>query len=89
MIAAAVLVAACGKAPKTEHGPAPAFTLKDLAGGTLSLASLKGKPLPDLKSVNLELDCVPEGKPVLLCLFDVEQRPSRRFAKLVADRTER
>ena len=26
---------------------------------------MKGKPLPDLKSVNLELDCAPSGKPIL------------------------
>jgi hypothetical protein len=36
--------------------------------------SLKGSPLPDLTEANLT---VPAGKPVLLCLFDAAQRPSR------------
>ena len=46
-------------------------------------ASLSGKPLPDLTAVNLSLDVVPAGKPVLLCLFDIEQRPSRRWLRLL------
>jgi Carboxypeptidase regulatory-like domain len=45
--------------------------------------SLTGKPLPDLTTVNLSADAVPTGKPVLLCLFDIEQRPSRRIARLL------
>jgi uncharacterized GH25 family protein len=48
-------------------------------------ASLKGKPLPDLATVELSGDAAPAGKPVLLCLFDVEQRPSRRLARLLAE----
>ena len=40
-------------------------------------ASLKGSPLPDLATVNLASDTTPAGKPVLLCLFDAGQRPSR------------
>jgi len=47
--------------------------------------SLKGKPLPDLAAVGLSSDAVPTGKPVLLCLFDMEQRPSRRFVKQLAE----
>jgi peroxiredoxin len=35
--------AACGAPPQPRLGVAPAFELRDLAGGTLSLASLKGK----------------------------------------------
>jgi Carboxypeptidase regulatory-like domain len=46
-------------------------------------ASLKGKPLPDLAP--LELEAAPAGKPVLLCLLDVEQRPSRRFARQLSE----
>jgi protocatechuate 3,4-dioxygenase beta subunit len=48
-------------------------------------AALKGKPLPDLATVNLASDAAPTGKPVLLCLFDVEQRPSRRVARLLTE----
>jgi hypothetical protein len=40
-------------------------------------AALKGGPLPDLATVNLASDTAPAGKPVLLCLFDASQRPSR------------
>jgi uncharacterized GH25 family protein len=50
--------------------------------------SLKGKPLPDLSALGLTRDTVPAGKPVLLCLLDVEQRPSRRLARLLAERYE-
>jgi protocatechuate 3,4-dioxygenase beta subunit len=39
-------------------------------------AALKGSPLPDLTSVNLAA-AAPAGQPVLLCLFDAGQRPSR------------
>jgi peroxiredoxin len=38
-----VLALAGCKAPPRTLGPAPAFDLKDLAGGSLQLASLKGK----------------------------------------------
>jgi peroxiredoxin len=37
-----ILLVAC-KAPPQAFGPAPSFDLKDLAGGSLKLASLKGK----------------------------------------------
>ena len=40
-------------------------------------ALLKGGPLPDLATVNLASDTAPAVKPVLLCLFDASQRPSR------------
>jgi protocatechuate 3,4-dioxygenase beta subunit len=40
-------------------------------------ASLKGSPLPDLAAVDLAADAAPAGQPVLLCLFDAGQRPSR------------
>ncbi len=51
-------------------------------------ATLRGKPLPDLAAVELSRDAAPVGKPVLLCLFDIEQRPSRRFVKQLADQHE-
>jgi hypothetical protein len=50
--------------------------------------SLKGKPLPDLAVVELKGDAVPAGKPILLCLFDIEQRPSRRFVKQLAEQLD-
>src|SRR5262245_31663482 len=39
----ALLLAACGAPPQSTLGLAPAFELRDLSGGTLNLAALKGK----------------------------------------------
>jgi protocatechuate 3,4-dioxygenase beta subunit len=47
--------------------------------------ALKGKPLPDLASLGFAADVTPAGKPVLLCLIDVQQRPSRRMTRLLAE----
>jgi len=49
-------------------------------------ASLRAKPLPELASVGLAAEAAPAGKPLLLCLFDAEQRPSRRVLGLLSDR---
>jgi hypothetical protein len=35
--------------------------------------------------MDLNGDATPAGKPVLLCLFDIEQRPSRRFVRQLAE----
>ena len=45
--------------------------------------SLKGRPLPDLTTVNLAGDAMPAGKAVLMCLFDASQRPSRHVLLLL------
>ena len=50
-------------------------------------ASLKGSALPDLAGVNLAADAAPAGQPVLLCLFDASQRPSRHVVNLLAQKT--
>jgi protocatechuate 3,4-dioxygenase beta subunit len=50
--------------------------------------SLKGKPLPELAALGLNGDATPTGKPILLCLFDIEQRPSRRFVRQLAEQHE-
>jgi hypothetical protein len=47
--------------------------------------SLQNRPLPELANFDLPADCAPAGKPVLLCLFDLDQRPSRRVVRLLAD----
>jgi protocatechuate 3,4-dioxygenase beta subunit len=47
--------------------------------------SLIGKPLPDLTAFGLSANAAPEGRPLLLCLLDADQRPSRRIARLLAD----
>lgn len=48
-------------------------------------ASLVGRPLPDLGSVNVAGDSLPAGKPRLVCLFDAEQRPSRRVLRQLSE----
>jgi hypothetical protein len=48
-------------------------------------SSLKGKSLPDLSALGFAAEDLPAGKPVLLCLLDIEQRPSRRAARLLAE----
>jgi hypothetical protein len=50
---------------------------------TPSRASLKGSPLPDLTTVNLAAAAASAGQPVLLCLFDAGQRPSRHAVNLL------
>jgi len=40
-------------------------------------ADLKGKPLPDLKTLGIELPAEAEGKALLVCFWDMNQRPSR------------
>lgn len=49
---------------------------------------LKGKSLPDLTALGLTTEAVPAGKPVLLCLMDVQQRPSRRMARLLTEQQD-
>ncbi len=43
LLALPALAAACGAPPPQKLGVAPPFELRDLSGGTLSLAALKGK----------------------------------------------
>ena len=50
--------------------------------------ALKGRQLPELASVGLSATVAPTGKPMLVCVFDVEQRPSRRVMRALADQVE-
>jgi hypothetical protein len=50
-----------------------------------SRAPLRGEPLPDLAPLGFAPGTVPTNKPVLLCLFDLEQRPSRRILRQLAE----
>ena len=56
-----------------------------VATAPISRASLQNRPLPELANLDLPADCAPVGKPLLLCLFDLDQRPSRRLTRLLAD----
>ncbi len=52
------------------------------------LKPLLGKPLPDWKDL-VDLDSAPPpGKPVLICFFDFQQRPSRNTLMRLAKQTE-
>jgi hypothetical protein len=51
-------------------------------------ASLVGKALPALATVNLPSDAAAPGKPLLVYLFDCEQRPSRQAIRLLTEQTE-
>lgn len=50
-------------------------------------ASLNGKALPDLASLNLPAEAVPTNGAVLLCLFDAGQRPSRHVVNQLNGKT--
>lgn len=47
--------------------------------------SLKGKPLPDLSTLQVTAEALPAGKTRLVCLFDAEQRPSRRVVRQLVE----
>ena len=47
--------------------------------------ALQSHPVPDLASVGLDATTVPAGKPLLICLFDLSQRPSRRFLRSLTE----
>jgi protocatechuate 3,4-dioxygenase beta subunit len=49
-------------------------------------ASLKGRQLPDVGLLGLSRDSSAEPGPLLLCLFDSEQRPSRRILSLLSEK---
>jgi protocatechuate 3,4-dioxygenase beta subunit len=49
-------------------------------------ASLKGKPLPPLKDLGIELPAEAEGKMLLVCFWDMGQRPSRYCVTQLAAR---
>ncbi|HEY5913467.1 MAG TPA: carboxypeptidase regulatory-like domain-containing protein [Verrucomicrobiae bacterium] len=51
-------------------------------------APLVGKALPELASVGLPRAAVVPGKPVLVCLFDCEQRPSRQALRQLNEQVE-
>jgi len=51
--------------------------------------SLVGRPLPDLKEVGIDLPPADtDGKIMLVCLFDMEQRPSRHCLTQLAKQAE-
>jgi len=49
------------------------------------IASLKGKPLPDLAPLGLTPADAPADQPLLAVLIDAEQRPSRRALRLLGE----
>ncbi len=51
------------------------------------IRSLKGKSLPDLKTLGVQTPDV-SGKPLLVCLIEMDQRPSRRCLADLAKKAE-
>ena len=51
--------------------------------------SLAGKPLPELEELGIKLSPADiEGKRILVCFWDMEQRPSRRFISQLTKQAE-
>jgi hypothetical protein len=51
-------------------------------GGLKDAAPLKGRPLPAFKGIQIDLDKTPlKDERILVCFFDMEQRPSRQAAQ--------
>ncbi len=51
--------------------------------------SLTGKPLPDLKNLKVELSLTETGdKMILVCFFDMQQRPSRNCLRQLSKRAQ-
>jgi hypothetical protein len=56
----------------------------------VSFVSLIDKPLPELAVLNVKLSPVDtDGKMILLCFLDVEQRPSRNTLRLLSEKAPR
>lgn len=53
-----------------------------------NVSALVGKPLPNLTTLGFTSDAAPANRPLLLCLLDIQQRPSRRMARLLKERQE-
>jgi beta-lactamase regulating signal transducer with metallopeptidase domain/protocatechuate 3,4-dioxygenase beta subunit len=51
-------------------------------------AWLKGKPLPALKDLGIDLPPNAKGKMLLVCFYDMDQRPSRNTMTQLAERTK-
>lgn len=53
------------------------------------LPGLVGKPIPSFNSVNIKLnDEQLKNKPILVCFFDIDQRPSRNLITELAKKTD-
>jgi hypothetical protein len=61
---------------------------RETAGERPKRLSLTGQALPGLAVANLPPNAVAAGKPLLLCLFDCEQRPSRQMIRQMSEQHE-
>jgi hypothetical protein len=60
------------------------------SGAHIPYASLNGKQLPELKELGIKLSPADiEGKRILVCFWDMEQRPSRRCMTQLAEQAEK
>ena len=60
-----------------------------VVGKSAFIPSLAGRPLPDLDRMKIDPATVQaDGKMILVCFWDMNQRPSRRCISQLAERTE-
>jgi gluconolactonase len=57
-------------------------------GTAIKTPSLIGKPLPELGQMGIELPDDASEKMILVCLWDVQQRPSRNYVKELAKKAD-
>jgi hypothetical protein len=54
----------------------------------LTTPSLVGRPLPELRPLKIEFSTVTSDKMILVCFWDMEQRPSRHCIRQLAEKAE-
>ncbi|GEM_PF-49413 len=68
------------------------YEFEELTVGTIGTAIktplLIGKPLPDLEKMGIELPAGASEKMILVCLWDMQQRPSRNYIKELAQKAD-
>jgi L-ascorbate metabolism protein UlaG (beta-lactamase superfamily) len=55
---------------------------------SITTPSLVGKPLPDLKNLDIELSADAHDKMILVCFWDMQQRPSRNSITQLAEKAD-
>ena len=57
-------------------------------GAVIKTPLLIGKPLPELKKMGIELPAGASERMILVCLWDMQQRPSRNYIKELAKKAD-
>jgi len=59
-----------------------------IIGAAIKTPLLIGKPLPELEKMGIELPAGASEKMILVCLWDMQQRPSRNYIKELAKKAD-